>query len=85
MTQYVGEATQTTFTLTESDWVFYDFASLKTTMSFYRSKPTMFDVVLFVIIASYLAGLFALLKGPSEALRQVKQLLEGKKALKKKN
>jgi len=83
--QYVPETTQSTFAMTESDWVFYDFASLKTSMSFYRSKPTMFDVLLFVVIAAYLVGLFVLLKGPTEAIKQVKLLIEGKKANKKKN
>jgi hypothetical protein len=78
LSQYAPETTQASFLLTDSEYVFYDFASMKTSMSFYRSKPTMFDVILFVVIATYLAGLYAALVGPAEVVKQVQRLFDNK-------
>ena len=67
--------------------MFYEGAE-KAVMSVYRSKPVLFDVILLVLIGAYLFGIFTVLKGPAETIKQVQKLISGsskKSVLKKKN
>jgi len=71
LSEYTSEVSNQTYPL-ESDYVFYDSATAS--MSAYKVKPNIFDFILLIAIAIYLSGLYAILKGPTEFLQQVKSL-----------
>jgi len=83
LSNYVTDVTNQTFVL-ESDYTFYE--PIKVTMSAYKVKPAMFDVMLAGIVASYLSLLYLVLKGPTEAYHQIRKLISrsDKKGAKKK-
>jgi len=82
---YVKDVSTQVFTL-ESEYTFYD--NIKGSLSTYRVKSTIFDVLFFFCLVIYLSGIYILLKGPTEAIKDVSHLFAGsskkKLALKKK-
>jgi hypothetical protein len=81
---HVGSVTNQTFEL-ESGYTF--FGTPKVSMSAYRVKPFAFDLILALVVSAYLFSLFVVLKGPSEAIKDIKGLFstkDKKKMFKKK-
>jgi hypothetical protein len=69
----------------EPSYTFYDTSAIS--MTAYKVKPAMFDLLLTVIVTCYLVILYAALKGPTELYRQIRNSFtatKGKSALKKK-
>jgi len=83
LASYTSDVTNQTFSL-ESEYTFYD--TIQTTLSTYRVKPAMFDVLLAVSLVIYMSLLYSLLRGPAGSFEDLKRLFsaQSKKILKKK-
>jgi len=72
------DVTNQTFVL-ESEYTFFDTKDGgKASMSAYKVKPVTFDFLFIVAISIYVAVLYMVLKGPSDAIDQVKRMFSTK-------
>jgi hypothetical protein len=55
-------------------WVQIFYSNEEVTMSAFKVKPALFDVILSAVIAAYLALLVVVIQGPANALLTVKDI-----------